>query len=88
VRCDWFPEAQSFVVNSTSFPQRKPKLARRYSLEIRHTRAHVPPFRSSLEPVVPAVILRSGTENLLTYKSLDASGGSVFLNLIRPAMLD
>jgi hypothetical protein len=35
----------------------------------------------SLERIVPAVILRSGTENLLTYnKSLDASGDSVFLN--------
>ncbi len=32
----------------------------------------------SLNGIVPAVILRSGTENLLTYKSLDASGGSVF----------
>src|SRR5213078_1414624 len=30
----------------------------------------------SLERVVPTVILRNGTENLLTYKSLDASGGS------------
>jgi len=42
----------------------------------------------SLERIVPAVILRSGTENLLTYKSLDASGGSVFLIMTGPAMLD
>jgi hypothetical protein len=42
----------------------------------------------SLERIVPAVILRSGTENLLAYKSLDASGGSVFCNLIGSAMLD
>jgi len=34
----------------------------------------------SLERIVPAVILRNGTENLLTYKSLDASGGSAFRN--------
>jgi len=50
------------------------------SLEIRHTRAHVPRSLLSLNGIVPAVILRSETENLLTYKSLDASGGSVFRN--------
>jgi hypothetical protein len=57
-------------------------------LEIRHTRAHVPLFRLSLTARLSAVILSSGKENLLTYKSLDASGGSVFRNLIGPAMLE
>jgi len=36
----------------------------------------------SLERIVPAVILRNGTENLLTYNPLDRSAASVFLNLI------
>src|SRR5882724_6245025 len=35
----------------------------------------------SLSRILPAVMLSSGFSNLLTYnKSLDASGGSVFLN--------
>ena len=43
----------------------------------------------SLSRILPAVMLSSGISNLLTYnKSLDASRGGVFLNLIRPAMLD
>jgi hypothetical protein len=43
----------------------------------------------SLSRLLPAVMLRCGTENLLTYNnSLDARGGSVFRNLIHPAMLD
>jgi hypothetical protein len=43
----------------------------------------------SLSRILPAVMLSSGFSNLLTYnKSLDASGGGVFRNLIRPAMLD
>jgi hypothetical protein len=47
----------------------------------------LPPL--SLSRILPAVMLRRGISNLLTYnKSLDASGGSVFRNLIRPAMLD
>jgi hypothetical protein len=49
-------------------------------LDIRHTRVHVPPLLS-LSPLLPAVMLSCGTENLLSYnKSLDASGGSVFRN--------
>jgi hypothetical protein len=40
----------------------------------------------SLSRILPAVMLRCGISNLLTYnKSLDASGGSVFLNLNYPA---
>jgi hypothetical protein len=47
----------------------------------------LPPL--SLSCLLPAVMLSSGIWNLQTYnKSLDASGGSVFRNLIRPAMLD
>ena len=42
----------------------------------------------SLERVVPTVILRNGTENLLTYKSLDASGGSVFRIMTGPAIVE
>jgi hypothetical protein len=46
----------------------------RYSLEIRHTRVHVPLFRLSLTARISAVILSSGKENLLTYNnSLDRS---------------
>ena len=71
-------EGSRFRYESLRTKSRDPRP--RYSLEIRHTSAHVPPFRLSLERVVPAVILRNGTENLLTYKSLDASGGSVFRN--------
>jgi hypothetical protein len=57
-------------------------------LEIRHTRAHVPLFRLSLTARLSAVILSSGNRNLLTYKSLDASGGSVFRIMTCPAMLE
>ena len=40
----------------------------------------------SLSRILPAVMLSSGTENLLTYnKSLDASGGGVSLNLLGAA---
>jgi len=39
-------------------------LGPRYSLEIRHTRAHVPLFRLSLTARLSAVILSSGTEEL------------------------
>jgi len=43
----------------------------------------------SLSRILPAVMLSSGTENLLTYnKSLDASGGGVFRIKTRPTMLD
>jgi hypothetical protein len=43
----------------------------------------------SLSRILPAVMLRGGFWNLLTYnKSLDASGGSVFRIMTRPAMLD
>ena len=40
----------------------------------------------SLSRILPAVMLSSGISNLLTYnKSLDRSGGSVFLNMNGPA---
>ncbi|HXM50800.1 MAG TPA: hypothetical protein VN956_23355, partial [Pyrinomonadaceae bacterium] len=40
----------------------------------------------SLSRILPAVMLSSGTENLLSYnKSLDASGGCAFLNLLGAA---
>jgi hypothetical protein len=52
----------------------------RYSLEIRHTRAHVPLFRLSLTALSPAVMPESGKRDLLIYnKSLDASRDGVFL---------
>jgi hypothetical protein len=54
-------------------------------LEIRHTRAlHVTSTAATLAH--PDDKRKKATAS--TYKSLDASGGSVFLNLIRPAMLD
>jgi hypothetical protein len=47
------------------------------------------PPHLSLSRILPAVMLKCGTENLLTYnKSLDASGGSVFRIIIGAAMLD
>jgi hypothetical protein len=43
----------------------------------------------SLSRLLLAVMLSSGFSNLLSYnKSLDASGGSVFLSFICPAMLE
>jgi len=43
----------------------------------------------SLSRILPAVMLRGGISNLLTYnKSLDASGGGVFRNMTGPAVLD
>jgi hypothetical protein len=57
-------------------------------LEIRHTRVHVPLFPTQPKTLHAICHAEMGKRNLLTYKSLDASGDSVFRIMIDPAMLE
>jgi len=83
VRCDLFAKGQSFDES------KKHELSAAANRWIFVTPARMFLPRLSLSRILPAVMLSRGTWNLLTYnKSLDASGGSVFLNLIRPAKLE
>jgi hypothetical protein len=57
-------------------------------LEIRHTRVHVPLFPTQPKTLHAICHAEMGKRNLLTYKSLDASGGAVFRMMTGPAMLE
>lgn len=52
--------------------------AGRWTLEIRHTRAQVPLFPTQPKTLHSICHAETGNRNLLTYNSLDRSGGSVF----------